>query len=183
MRKQGKDLSSLKAFFGQLVRISFFDLGIEDEANIASYLTDLLSGFARTERLYKFRDSEGRQIQTVVEMLIKDQAESQERPEWEREIRKHIGDFTLFLSGVFRDYVLSGSYLNYYMDEGAKSYQFVSRFDLERGKGNPIVFSKLSTNFEYYSGALDYMRRVYFKAEKTSDPFSTIATQVSKIKH
>ena len=160
MKKEGKSLSSLKAFFGRLVRISFFDLGIENESNIASYLTDLLSDFARTERLYKMRDSEGRQIQTVVEMLVKDQTESQETAEWEREIRKHIGDFTLFISGIFRDYVISGSYLNYYMDEGAKSYQFVSRFDLERGRGNPIVFSKLSRNFEYYSGALDYMRRV-----------------------
>ena len=183
MKKEGKSLSSLKAFFGKLVRISFFDLGIENETNIAIYLTDLLSDFARTERLYKIRDSEGRRIHTVVEMLIKDQSESQERPEWEREIRKHIGDFTLFISGIFRDYVRSGSYLNYYMDEGAKSYRFVSRFDLERGRGNPMVFSKLSRNFEYYSGALDYMRRVYFKAEKTSDPFSILATQISKIKH
>lgn len=183
MKQEGKSLSSLKAFFGKLVRISFFDLGIENEANIATYLTDLLSDFARTERLYKIRDSEGRQIQTVVEMLIKDQAESQEKPEWEREIRKHIGDFTLFISGIFRDYVRSGSYLNYYMDEGAKSYRFVSRFDLERGRGNPIVFSKLSKNFEYYSGALDYMRRVYFKAEKAGDPLSIFATQISNIKH
>ncbi|MBI4228655.1 MAG: hypothetical protein HY693_02920, partial [Deltaproteobacteria bacterium] len=173
MNKEGKSLSSLRAFFGKLVRVSFFDLGIDNEANIASYLTDLLSEFARTERLYKLRESEGRRIQTVVEMLIKDQSESQEQPEWEREIRKHIGDFTLFISGIFRDYVISGSYLNYYIDEGAKSYYFVSRFDLERGKGDPIVFSKLSRNFEFYSGALDYMRRVYFKAENTCDPFST----------
>ena len=114
---------------------------------------------------------------------MKDQPESEERPEWEREIRKHIGDFTLFISGIFRDYVVRGSYLNYYMDEGAKSYRFVSKFDLERGRGNPIVFGKLSRNFEYYSGALDYMRRVYFKAEKATDPFSTFATQISKIKH
>jgi len=183
MNKEGKSFPSLRVFFGRLVRVSFFDLGIEDEANIASYLTELLSEFARTERLYRIRDSEGRQIQTVVEMLIKDRVESQEKPEWEREIRKHIGDFTLFISGIFRDYVISGSYLNYYMDEGSKSYQFVSRFDLERGRGNPIVFSKLSRNFEFYSGALDYMRRVYFKTENTGDPFSTFATQISKIKH
>lgn len=183
MKKDGKRLSSLKSFFGKLVRVSFFDLGIEDEANIASYLTDLLSDFARTESLYKISDSQGRQIETVVEMLIKDHFESQDKPEWEREIRKHIGDFTLFLSGVFRDYVVSGSYLHYYMDEGAKSYQFVSSFDRERGRGNAVVFSKLSTNFEYYSGALDYMRRVYFRAENTGDPFSTFATQISKIRH
>lgn len=183
MKKEGRSLSSLKTFFGKLVRISFFDLGIENEANIASYLTELLADFARTERLYKIRDSEGRQIQTVVEMLIKDQAESRERPEWEREVRKHIGDFSLFISGIFRDYVISGSYLNYYIDEGAKSYQFVSRIDLEIGGGNPIVFNNLSRNFEYYSGALDYMRRVYFKAEKTTDPFSTFATQISRIEH
>jgi len=183
MRIERMNLSSLKAFFGKLIKTSFFDLGIEKEYHVASYLTDLLAEFARTDRLYKIRDDEGRKIQSVVEMIINNQYESQEKPDWEREFRKHIGDFTLFISGIFRDHVIRGSHLNYYINEGTKSYYLVSKFDLEKGEGDPLVFSKLSRGFEYYSGALDYMRRVYFKPGKSEDPFSFYFHQISMMNH
>jgi len=183
MKIERMNVSSLKAFFGKLIKTSFFDLGIEKEYHVASYLTDLLAEFARTDRLYKITDAEGRKIQSVVEMIINNQGESQEKPDWEREFRKHIGDFTLFISGIFRDHVIRGSYLNYYINEGAKSYYLVSKFDLEKGEGDPLVFSKLSRGFEYYSGALDYMRKVYFKRGKSEDPFSFYAYQISRMKH
>ncbi|MGH7892142.1 MAG: hypothetical protein ACREN0_07720, partial [Thermodesulfobacteriota bacterium] len=101
---------------------------------------------------------------------------------YEREVRKYVGDFALFMSGIFRDHVNRGSYLRYYLNEGMKSYFVVSQLDLERGEGNPIMFSKLSREFEFYSGALDYMRRVYFGPEN-QDPYRSFAAQLSRIRH
>jgi hypothetical protein len=69
------------------------------------------------------------------------------------------------------------------MNEGMKSYFVVSRLDLERGEGNPIMFSKLSREFEFYSGALDYMRKVYFGPENHGDPFRGFASQLSRLRH
>jgi hypothetical protein len=69
------------------------------------------------------------------------------------------------------------------MNEGMKSYFVVSQLDLERGEGNPIMFSKLSREFEFYSGALDYMRKVYFGPDKPGDPFHGLAAHLSRTKH
>ena len=173
----------IRSFFGKLVKMSFFDLGKAQDSIAATYLTDMLTEFARTEKLYKIQDSSGRKIQTIVEMLIEAEGIKDEQTESEREVRKYVGDFALFMSGVFRDYVNRGSYLRYYMDEGMKSYFAVSKLDLEMGKGDPIMFSRLSREFEFYSGALDYMRKVYFSRVTPGDPFANFTYQLSKLEH
>ncbi len=175
--------ATIRSYFSKLVKMSFFDLGKQQDSVEATYLTDMLTEFARTERLYKIQDSGGTKIQTIVEMLIETQSIKDESAESEREVRKYVGDFSLFMSGIFRDYVNRGSYLRYYMDEGMKSYFVVSRIDLEMGKGDPIMFSRLSREFEFYSGALDYMRRVYFAQVNTTDPLSQFTYQISNLEH
>ncbi|MEQ9617774.1 MAG: hypothetical protein RIG61_01200 [Deltaproteobacteria bacterium] len=175
--------SSIKSFFSNLVHTCFLDLGKEKDRDAAKYLTEMLTEFARTESLYKLSDSEGKRIHTIVEMLLESKKTPVEDNDYEREVRKYVGDFTLFMSGVFRDYVNSGSYLQYYLNEGMKSYFLVSRLDLEMGKGNPIMFSKLSREFEFYSGALDYMRKVYFGPDQSGNPFTNLASQISKLEH
>ena len=175
--------ATIRSFFNKLVKMSFFDLGKEQDSVAAGYLTDMLTEFARTEKLYKLRDSEGNKVQTIVEILLESPNTPEESTESEREVRKYVGDFALFMSGIFRDYVNRGSYLQYYMNEGMKSYFVVSRIDLEMGKGDPIMFSRLSREFEFYSGALDYMRRVYFTQEGSTDPLSNFTYQISSLEH
>lgn len=184
MKVEKINLASLKAFFGKLVRMSFYDLGMEKDTQVASYLTDVLADFTETERLYKISNSEGKKIETVVEMFLETQSGFDETSIYEREMRKYVGDFTLFMTGIFRDYVVRDSYLRYYINEGTRSYFLVSKFDIEMGKGSPIVFSRLSNDFEFYSGALDYMRKVYFQNGMSGDPFSDFVVQVSRqIRH
>ncbi|MCI0453460.1 MAG: hypothetical protein L0Y68_00515 [Candidatus Dadabacteria bacterium] len=184
MKVERMNLTSLRAFFGKLVRMSFYDLGKERDTQVASYLANVLSNFVETEKLYKIRDSESGKVQSVVDMILEAQSGFQESSHWERELRKYIGDFTLFMTGIFRDYVIRGSYLHYYIKEGTRSYFLVSKLDIEAGNGNPIMFSKLSSEFEFYSGALDYMRKVYFQSGTSGDTFSDFVSQISKvIKH
>ncbi len=184
MKVDRMSLTSLKAYFGKLVRMSFYDLGKDRDTQVASYVADVLSDFVETEKLYKIRDSESRKVESVIKMILEAQSGLQETSHWERELRKYIGDFTLFMTGIFRDYVVRGSYLQYYINEGTRSYFLVSKLDLEAGKGNPIMFSKLSNEFEFYSGALDYMRKVYFQSGTSGDTFSDFVSQISKvIKH
>jgi len=171
---------SIKSYFSKLVNMSFFDLGKEDD-KAAIYLTDMLTEFSRTEKLYKITDSEGRKVQTIVDMLLENQKNTSESTE--RELRKYVGDFSLFMSGIFREYVDKNSYLSYYVNEGIKSYFVVSRLDLEMGRGDPTIFSQLSRDFEFYSGALDYMRKVYFKSDKVNDFSSSFYHVLSRIEH
>jgi hypothetical protein len=183
MKIERMNLASLRVFFGKLVRMSFYDLGKEKDIQAASYITEMLAEFVRAERLFKIRDAEGKSLESVVDMLLETQNVSKENSDSERETRKHIGDFTLFMTGIFRDYMARRSYLRYYMNEGTKSYFLVSRFDLQAGKGDPIMFSQLSHGFEFYSGALDYMKKVYFRTGASGEPFSDFVRQISNLKH
>src|SRR5574341_412341 len=180
MKVEKMNMTSLRGFFGKLIRMSFYDLGKDKDTQVASYLTEVLADFVNTEKLYKIRGSEGKKLETVVEMILDTLGSSQETSKWERDLRKYIGDFTLFMTGVFRDYVIKGSYLHYYINEGTRSYFLVSKFDLQTGKGNPVIFTRLSKEFEFYSGALDYMRKVYFHADTSGDPFSDFVSQIPR---
>ncbi len=184
MTVERMNMYSLRSFFGKLIRMSFYDLGKEKDTQVASYLVEVLADFVEAERLFKIRGSGGEKVETVVEMVLDNQSGSRETSERERDLRKYIGDFTLFMTGIFRDYVIRGSYFHYYINEGSRSYFLVSKFDLKTGKGNPIMFTKLSNEFEFYSGALDYMRKVYFDKGTSGDQFSDFVSQIQRwIKH
>ena len=96
----------------------------------------------------------------------------------ERELRKHVGDYTLFMSGLFRRYVERGGYLDYYLQEGARSYHAVSMLDVSLYKPGHLMFEELSKGFEHYSGALDFMRKCYFAPSKGEDAFAGFFRQI-----
>ncbi len=90
--------NSLDRLFAALTEHTFqTDLGIADPPLI-DYLTKLLLRFLRTDAMYRVRDVEGNCLCEVVDMLA--EAESrQAKPQ--REAFRHIGDFTLFWSGLY----------------------------------------------------------------------------------
>ena len=63
----------LQKFFLEMVRQSFWQLGIYD-ATVAGYVADVLAEFARSDNLYKFRGRAGRKVDSVVEMLSRQPA-------------------------------------------------------------------------------------------------------------
>ena len=94
---------------------------------------------------------------SVGEMLLEShpllQASSFER---EREVRKHIGDYMLFLTGMFPEYVASlprrGLRLDSmidYMKTGKESYRIVAAFDQFEYRRVAPLFRRLAEQFEY----------------------------------
>jgi hypothetical protein len=159
----------LRAFFERAVRSSFRDLALHDEA-AAGYLADLLTRFARTEQLFP-RGITGQRLETVVDLLLETQALWQDAsfaPEREVTVRRHIGDYTLFMLGVFRERVERVASSGYYVMQGTRAYRFVSEHD--RASARPVrpaggpLFGRLADRFEGYARALDYTRRVHFAA-------------------
>ena len=180
MEKKTPD-NKLHSFFHNVVRQSFWQLGIND-ATVARYVADLLTDFARTDRLYQIRSraGKGKKVDSVVEMLAPKSGEPADEADLlkERTLRKYVGDYTLFMSGIFRSYVERGGFLQYYIDEGSRSYWTVSELDLSLYRTGFILFQELSKKFEYYSGALDYTRKAYFAPEPGEDPFAGFLRQV-----
>ncbi len=157
----------LRRFFDRAVRASFHDLALDDSP-AAEYLADLLTRFARTEELYP-RGLAVPRLETVVDMMLEIQAawtgpdDVHFRPEREVEVRRHIGDYTLFMTGIFRERVERASSTGYYVTQGKRAYHFVSEHARARAReaASP-AFRRLAEHFERYASALDYARRVHF---------------------
>jgi hypothetical protein len=171
--------SRLQKFFLKMVRQSFWQLGIYD-ATVAGYVADVLADFARADNLYKFRGRAGRRIGSVAEVLVQRQAGAVDENEVlrERSLRKYAGDYALFMSGIFRKHVEGSGALEYYIQEGSRSYWTVSELDLSLYRTGYFLYQELSKKFEYYSGALDYTRKAYFAAAPGEDPFAGFMRQV-----
>jgi hypothetical protein len=155
----------LRRFFDRAVRASFADLALRDD-HTASYLGDMLTRFARTENLFPRGDAVPR-LETVVDMLLEVQASWQDdSPAWapEREIsvRRHIGDYTLFMTGIFRERVERIASTRWYVREGKRAYHFVSEHERAGAREAAPLFRRLAERFENYATALDYARRVHF---------------------
>lgn len=170
----------LKSFFLQCARQSFRELGLNDSA-ITDYVANVLTTFARTDHLYRVRTPKGRHLDSVVEMLstyLTPADGEQHLIQREREFRKYVGDYTLFMSGLFRTHVEQHGVLDYYFSEGRRSYMKVSELDVALYHTGFLLFQELSKNFEYYSGALDYMRKAYFTPSPGEDPFGQFLRNV-----
>lgn len=168
----------LNNFFHEMTRRSFSQLGIND-ATVARYVADVLTDFAGTNQLYRIHSQAGKKLDSVVDILAEKPAPAgRESVHTERELRKYLGDYTLFMSGIFRSHVEKSGFLDYYLREGQRSYQTVSELDLSLYRTGFILFEELSKKFEYYSGALDYMRKAYFAPEPGEDPFAGWIKQI-----
>jgi hypothetical protein len=178
MQNRASD-NRLHEFFLKVVRQSFWQLGIYD-ATVAGYVADVLVEFARADNLYKFRGHAGRKVDNVEEMLAHRSPTHADETDVlkERSLRKYVGDYALFMSGIFRRYVEGIGSLDYYIREGSRSYWTVSELDLSLYRTGYFLYQELSKKFEYYSGALDYTRKAYFAAAPGEDPFAGFARQV-----
>jgi len=126
----------------------------------------MLTRFARTDNLYP-RGTAMPRLETVVDMLLEIQHLWQEespdfRPEHEVNVRRHIGDYTLFMTGLFPERVQRTASMGYYVSEGKRAYRFVFEHDRARGGRDRAPYRRLAERFEAYMRALDYARRVYF---------------------
>jgi hypothetical protein len=81
----------------------------------------------------------------------------------ERDVRQHIGDFTLFMTGIFREHVERRACTGLYVREGKRAYQGVADFQRSALKADARLFAALADRFEGYATALQYLKRVYLR--------------------
>lgn len=158
----------LPRFFESVTRRAFGDLAIDD-APAMRYLTDLLTRFVRSEALRTIREMPGPRLDSVADSLLAIQhvwaADSPGfNPGAERALRRQIGDYTLFMTGIFRDRVDRLAITGYYEHEGRRAYRFVAEMARARSEEEAPLYRRLSDRFEMYAGALTYARKVYFRA-------------------
>jgi hypothetical protein len=168
---------SLRNFLGELVWRHFFEDVRLEEPQVATYVAAVLADFARTENLYRIRNAQGKRLEDVGEMLVESnpalEAASFDR---EREVRKHVGDYTLFMTGLFPENVARiqqrrRPHLEAFVDfvqAGKESYAVVSSFNQFEYREEARLFRRLSENFELCVVGLNLVKQELAEFQRES---------------
>ncbi|HEX4038001.1 MAG TPA: hypothetical protein VHX37_08080 [Acidobacteriaceae bacterium] len=135
-----------------------------DDTELTSYIGDLLTEFTAAENLYRIRDGDGNPVKNLREMVAASDpvfgpAASFDQ---EREARRHIGDYTLFATGMYPESTqlwrhTGDSGFVEMVKTGKESYYIVSQFDLFEYRDEAPLFARLSGDFER---CMDGLKRV-----------------------
>jgi len=156
----------LRRFLAGFTEHTFMnELGVGDP-RLVDYLSELLSRFLHTDAIYRLRNAQGRRLDEVVEMVIEAQGLPPEG-RTTREVHRHIGDYTLFWTGVFPEQVrkqrspTSRDQFIDYCETGKRSYYIASTFADDQAP----VLRRLSTEFELCAYGLTQVRREWEKSQ------------------
>ncbi len=164
LEHQGFVRVSTHLYFYILVRQVLRRSGIQDRA-VADYVAEVLAEFSRTERLRCVVPGLPTPLDCFFEMLAALKT-ADDRTSFL--IRVHIGNHSLFLSGVFpahlrhRAEVRGAPGLKYYEDVGRTQYRVASDHHLAHRYEVADIFSTLAERFETTRLALNDIADRYF---------------------
>jgi hypothetical protein len=161
---QMKPEHPLRRLFAALAEQTFLEtLGIGDP-RLIEYLSTLLSRFISMEEVYRLRNTSGRRLEEVADMLLEAEA-MPPAGRTRREVYRHIGDFTLFWTGVYpealkrlRSVWVKDHFIDY-CEQGKRSYYIASTFEDEPYREEAHVLRRLSDEFELCAYGLNQVRR------------------------
>ena len=135
------------------------ELGVADPP-LVDYMAELLLRFVRSEGLAPHRDPEGRRLERLTAMLA--EAEQREgRPR--RELQRHIGDVSLFWTGVYPEAlpklqaVDSPDFLLDVPEQGRRCYRLAAEFEDETSP----VLARIAEEYETCQEGLSIARRAW----------------------
>lgn len=159
MTREMSQSHPLHRLFRGLTESTFMDeLGIGDPG-LVGYVADLLARFVPSQDVWRLRDAQGRRIGEVAAMLA--EAESSSDDARRRECYRHVGDFTLFWTGVYPEAlarIQSAGSADHLIDlqvQGKRSYYVASTLGAEEAP----VLRRLSDEFELCAFGLSRVRR------------------------
>src|SRR5262249_43688738 len=143
----------LRRFFAGYTEQTFqTTLGIADPALI-DYIAVLLSRFVSIDTLYRLHNARGKRLEEVADMLF-EVSEMPPEGRTTREVHRHIGDFTLFWTGLYPEALerlrssLCKDYFVNYCEQGKRSYYIARTFADEPYREEAPVLRRLSFQFE-----------------------------------
>lgn len=154
----------LRRLFAGLTEQTFqATLGVADPA-LVDYLSELLSRFVHLDAVFRLKSAEGRRLEEVAGMMCEAEAMPPEG-RTRREIYRHIGDFTLFWTGVYPEglrrlrSVLSRDHFIDYCEQGKRSYYIASTYEDDPHREESRVLRRLSSEYELCAYGLNQVRQ------------------------
>jgi len=165
MKQDSNEQHPIRQYFAEALHQSLAGTGVQ-ALEVEAYLAQMMVRFLHQDTLYGIRDAQGRRVNSVTEMLaegdIRLNANSFNR---EREVHRHIGDFLLFWSGIYPEFLKtlkSPTGKDALIDpvgQGRYSYHLVSTFDHGDYAREAPIFRQLSDDFEAYCYGLTQVRK------------------------
>ena len=154
----------LRRWFSGLTEQTFLTtLGVADPP-LMDYLSDMMSRFISFDALFRLRNFKGKPLEEVVDMVLDAEAMPREG-RTRREVHRHIGDFTLFWTGLYpetleklRSALTKDSFIDY-CQQGKRSYYIASTFEDEPFTEQAPVLRRLSEGYEMIAYGLSHVRR------------------------
>src|SRR4030081_2431034 len=147
----------LQQLFQELVGRHYAEeIGLRDPQLVA-YVAHLLAEFCDADQLFKIHDTADRPLADVGEMLLESDPVSGPAASFDRErqVRKHIGDYALFFTGMYPESInrlpLRRNRMETFVDflnPGKESYYIVSKFEIFEYQKVAPLFQQLSARFE-----------------------------------
>jgi hypothetical protein len=164
---------TIRRFFTGLTEHAFHvRLGVADPA-LVDYLSELLVRFVHVGEVYRVRTPTGQRLHQVVDML--EEARARVGPA-QREVHRHIGDFTLFWVGLFPEAVEQmrrrspKDRLVDYRQQGKHAYRVASSIPTQHADAPNEVLEQLSSEFELCAYGLGEVRRQWESTESDDAP-------------
>lgn len=139
---------SPQLYFYVLIRHVLQSTGLTDR-RVSDYLASLLETFSQTARLKSPADGTANPVQYVSDMLI---ALRHASPAQTFLIRAHVGNYALFITGIFHETVERRSRrgapdLDFYEEVGSASFKGVATHEVARSCALGGVFESLADGF------------------------------------
>ncbi len=165
--------NSIRKFFAGLAEYTFQTrLGVADP-QLVDYVSDMLTRFVRNDAMYRVRNGKGKPVLQVAEMLM----EAQQRVgEAKRDVHRHIGDFTLFWTGLYPESVdksrkLGMDMLLDYREQGKRAYWIASKIESSSQNDAPSeILQRLSDGFELCAYGLREIRNEWERSDDGDAP-------------
>ena len=174
MKTEPRD--ALRRFFAGISEQTFqTQLGVADPLLI-DYISDLLVRFTRSDAIYRIRGLTGKPLAQVAAMLAEAEARVGEA---KRDIHRHIGDFTLFWTGVYPEALghlqcsSRKDHLVDYCTQGKRAYWIASTIcsNDEQDQEDCKVLGRLSREFEMCAYGLREVRREWEKRDEDGEVY------------
>jgi len=154
-----------KLAFYVMVRRTLLEGGLDD-ASIADYVAALLVEFAVAGRAYRIARYDDRTYRYLVDLVTDIEGESSERRQFL--LRAHLGNYSLWLSGLFPDYVVARVHrkgapgLDYYDGLGATGYLMASECELAGQYDLARIYREVAGGFRAVRRALNRVSDRFF---------------------
>ena len=145
--------TNLAEFFRGALRGALADQRLSVEEHTEHYVVNMLTVFARAERLYQ-STPEGRRLVPLAEMLT-EAFEAKSAAERDSALQR-LGDISLFMAGLFtRGFARRLVDVDYYIAMGGRAYRTLAS-SLQHGRRRPLaqVFAELGAKFQPLVDAL-----------------------------